>query len=195
MNSCDEFNASILPFLDNELSAEDREFFSEHLATCSGCQQKLEEEEKLSRFLHRVRPLHIAPESLRARVAAATTIAKVSVQRSQVSEKPRKSVYRMLPQSLRSAVVATPQWTAWTAAVLLIAIGLTFVPNMVQQAQAMSYVDAAVATHRSYLEGNLPLEVQSGSPDEVSEWFEGKVPFHFRLPASQLASSGKPNYQ
>jgi hypothetical protein len=53
----------------------------------------------------------------------------------------------------------------------------------------------AVATHRSYLDGNLALEIRSQSPEEVTAWFVGKVPFQFRLPASQAVPDSKQAYK
>ena len=47
---------------------------------------------------------------------------------------------------------------------------------------ANSYIEAAVAAHRSSLNGSLPLEIKSESPSAVTAWFAGKVPFNFRLP-------------
>jgi anti-sigma factor RsiW len=75
------------------------------------------------------------------------------------------------------------------------AIFLTFVPSVVRQVRAANYVEAAVATHHSYLDGNLPLELHSNSPEQVTAWFSGKVPFPFRLPKSQVAPHGVPVYQ
>jgi hypothetical protein len=79
--------------------------------------------------------------------------------------------------------------------VLVIALGLGFVPSMMQQARAMAYVDTAVTTHRSYLSGNLPLEIRTASPEKVTEWFAGKLPFHFQLPASPMQPNGTTPYQ
>jgi anti-sigma factor RsiW len=52
-----------------------------------------------------------------------------------------------------------------------------------------------VATHRSYLDGNLPLELRSSSSELVTAWFIGKVPFHFRLPNAQSAPNDAPSYR
>jgi hypothetical protein len=81
------------------------------------------------------------------------------------------------------------------ATVTIAAIGLAVIPGLVRQARATGYVETAVATHRSYLNGNLPLEVRSGSPEAATEWFAGKVPFHFQLPASHPAPDNKPDYR
>jgi anti-sigma factor RsiW len=80
------------------------------------------------------------------------------------------------------------------AGVLLVLL-FTFVPNVMRQARAASYVEAAVAAHRSYLDGNRPPGIKSSSPELVTLWFSDKVPFHFRLPNSQLSPGDTPSYR
>jgi anti-sigma factor RsiW len=69
------------------------------------------------------------------------------------------------------------------AAILLVVAGLLPVPGILRQVNAKSYIGAAVAAHRTSLNGSLPLEIQSESPSVVTAWFSGKVPFNFRLPS------------
>jgi hypothetical protein len=63
------------------------------------------------------------------------------------------------------------------------------------QSRANSYIEAAVAAHRGFLGGSLPLEVQSESPGIVTAWFAGKVPFAFRLPNSAEEAGHKQSYR
>ena len=56
--------------------------------------------------------------------------------------------------------------------------------GVLRQANANSYIKAAVTAHRGSLDGSLPLEILSESPTVVAAWFDGKVPFNFRLPGS-----------
>src|SRR5260370_26828863 len=86
-------------------------------------------------------------------------------------------------------------WMPVAAAVLLFVLGLVFVPDIAQRVRAAAYVEAATRTHRSYLNGELPLQCQSDSPEAVTAWFANKTPFHFRLPASQPALHGTPAYR
>jgi hypothetical protein len=73
------------------------------------------------------------------------------------------------------------------------ALVLAFVPNALRQVRAANYVETAVTTHRSYLDGHLALGIRSDSAAEVTSWFTGKVPFQFRLPQSR--EGGVPIYQ
>ena len=64
-----------------------------------------------------------------------------------------------------------------------------------QRSRANSYIAAAIAVHRSFLNGSLPLEIQSESPSVVTAWFAGKVPFTFRLPSSAEESDHQQVYR
>ncbi|MBI1762540.1 MAG: hypothetical protein HYR56_13990, partial [Acidobacteria bacterium] len=46
----------------------------------------------------------------------------------------------------------------------------------------------AVDTHVRRVRGQLPLEIASASPAEISNWFAGKVSFSLKLPNYQEAS-------
>src|SRR5436189_3180285 len=46
----------------------------------------------------------------------------------------------------------------------------------------------AVTTHLRHLRGQLPLEITSDLPEQISKWFVGKVPFSVELPNYQESS-------
>ena len=69
--------------------------------------------------------------------------------------------------------------------IIVVVLGLTLVPTVVRQAEAATFIDAAVTNYRAYQGNQLPLEIRSNSPEAVTAWFAGKVPFQFRLPSSQ----------
>src|SRR5260221_3625981 len=77
---------------------------------------------------------------------------------------------------------------------LLLILSLLCIPGAVERVRATDYVEAATEIHRSYLEGALPLQCRSHSPEVVTAWFAGKTPFHFQLPASQSVPKGKAVY-
>jgi hypothetical protein len=66
-----------------------------------------------------------------------------------------------------------------------------FIPPMVQRVRANAFVETAAATHRDYLQGNLPMEVHTSSPAAGTSWFAGKVQFHFRPPDSQSVNGSQ----
>jgi mycothiol system anti-sigma-R factor len=73
MSPCEERIRDILLYLDNALTGQKLEDFRAHLAVCSNCRGRLEEERALSSLLRETRPLYLAPQALRARVAAVAT--------------------------------------------------------------------------------------------------------------------------
>jgi hypothetical protein len=80
-------------------------------------------------------------------------------------------------------------------AALVIALCLMAVPNIVQNVRAASYVEAALTNHKRYLDGELSSGIRTKSPEAVTAWFAGKVPFQFQLPSSDAALQANPTYQ
>ena len=87
------------------------------------------------------------------------------------------------------------RWKQIFAVGLVILVALLFIPQAVQRVHADAFVETAAATHRSYLEGHLPMEIHTSSPTAVAAWFAGKVPFDFRLPDSQQPVNGQQVYR
>jgi mycothiol system anti-sigma-R factor len=193
MTSCGDYGANIELYLDKELSGRDLEEFRNHLKECEACRAELEAGEELSGLLQRSRPLYSAPEALRDRVLQIT--AKPLPSTSDAPPRLRKRILKVLARPLQSASRAAHDWRVLVAAILLVVAGLLPVHGILRQARANSYIEAAVAAHRSFLNGSLPLEIQSESPNVVTAWFAGKVPFNFRLPSSAEESGHEQVYR
>src|ERR1700730_4966071 len=71
MKPCDDLNVDLLRYLDNDLSEQEVNYLRAHLDTCVYCEDRLERERALSRFLHESRPLYSAPAELRSQISAA----------------------------------------------------------------------------------------------------------------------------
>jgi len=180
MNSCDECAIKTLRYLDNDLEGQELEDFLSHLAACVSCRAHVEAEKELSATLHRVRPLYSAPVGLRDRLAA---------MENQASSRAQDSIYqqrsRILRARLWSGLQSLRNWRVLAPAAIAIGLCLAVVPNIERRVQAASYVETAVARHRSYINGDLRQGLESGSPEQVTAWFAGKVPFDFRLPTAE----------
>jgi mycothiol system anti-sigma-R factor len=185
--SCDENSVKILRYLDNDLEGRELDEFHSHLGSCSNCRTQLEKEKALSHLLRRSRPLYSAPASLRARVSAATEAsASISSTSNPFNEGLLQTVAGIWSRFFCLRVLAP--------AAVAIALCLTFVPDVLRNVRAASYVETAVTEHRSYLSGSVPRGLASSSPTEVTAWFAGKVPFDFRLPAAESALGDKATY-
>jgi anti-sigma factor RsiW len=192
MSRCDERTSDILLYLDNALTGQKLEDFRAHLADCSGCRARLEEELALSSLLREARPLYLAPQALRARVAAVTT--QQASRSSPASDRSRKTHAQKLTRWWPDIIQRAFSWKTLAAMTVVLVLSLVFIPGAVQRVRAMDYVEAATKIHRSYLDGALPLQCRSHSPEVVTAWFAGKTPFHFQLPAPQSVPNGKAVY-
>jgi len=193
MSACDDYRSMIPLYLDGELRSVEAEDFRAHIAGCAECRRLLAEEEALSELLHRARPLYEAPDTLRARVSG--ILSSEGYSGVSAPERLRRRIRRLLASPLTSFAQPGFRWKSLTGVALVTILTLLFIPPLVQNVRANAFVEAAAETHRSYLAGNLPMEVQTSSPAEVTAWFAGKVPFHFRLPESQQTAGGQPIYR
>ncbi|MDX6459362.1 MAG: hypothetical protein QOE55_3059, partial [Acidobacteriaceae bacterium] len=174
------------------LSGQDLEDFPPHLEQCEACRTELEAEERLSALLHRSRPLYFAPAALRARVMRAESFPSTT---TPLAVRLKKRIAPGLAWPLQAAGRGAHNWGALAATILLVAAGFLLLPGIMQRSRANSYIEAAVAAHRNFLNGSLPLEVQSDLPSVVTAWFAGKVPFTFRLPSSAEESEHQQVYR
>src|SRR6266404_3308310 len=192
MRSCDECGLDILLYLDKALTGRKLEDFRAHLEGCCDCKERLEEERALSSLLRETRPLYFAPQALRARIVAIATEQITGLSRASVGS--RKTRTQDLTRWLLGLSRPAFRWKPLAAMTLVLVLGLVLVPDAVQRVRASEYVEAATQIHRSYLEGALPLQCRSRSPEAITAWLAGKTPFHFRLPASQSVPNSKPIY-
>ena len=192
MTPCDEYRVKTLRYLDDELQGQELDEFRAHLEACADCRASLEAERALSHTLHRSRPLYSAPAALRSRVSA------IVMQHSE-AKSPRARLYQRALQKVQRDLVDPVRQvlSIRVLALVILLLGFLFalVPNLVRQVRAASYVETAVAAHRSYLDGDHPLELRSSSPELVTAWFTDKVPFHFRLPSPQSSTNSIPAYR
>jgi anti-sigma factor RsiW len=69
------------------------------------------------------------------------------------------------------------------ALVLAIAVAAFAAATYTRTAGPSAFARMAVEAHLRHVNGNLPLEIAADSPERVSEWFAGKVPFHLTIPS------------
>jgi anti-sigma factor RsiW len=192
MSPCDGYRVKALRYLDDDLQGQELDDFRAHLEACADCRGSLEAEQALSHILYRSRPLYSAPAALRSRVSAAV------MQHTEASPA-RAGLYQRSLQKVQRDLVDPAlrvlSMRVLALVILLLGFLFAFVPNVVRQVRAASYVETAVAAHRSYLDGDHPLELRSSSPELVTAWFTDKVPFHFRLPNPQSGPNSTPAYR
>ena len=175
MSQCDDVCGRLALYLDNELQGTERATVEAHLSECEACAAIFARE---LNFLNSVRtsgPLHVAPPELRA-----------NVEQILGQNRPRRN----------SRFV----WMAVAAAVLLVLILPVFVWRVVKQpakpevGPACSFALLAAETHLRHVRGQLPLEVESTNPQQISSWFVNKVNFSVKLPNYQESSGQEKLY-
>ena len=142
--------------------------------------------EELFRLLHRSRPLYSAPDALRARVIRTTELLPSSGHYT--PPRLRRRILRVLARPLQSAGGGLPRWPVLVAAILLVVAGLLPIPGILRKASANSYIEAAVAAHRSSLNGSLPLEIKSESPAQSPHGLRVKCLSTFGFPRPRRKS-------
>jgi len=68
--SCGEIYANIFPYLDRELSAEDRADVERHIAACPGCEDHFAFDGTVLRFVRQRAPRALMPSALQERLLA-----------------------------------------------------------------------------------------------------------------------------
>jgi anti-sigma factor RsiW len=181
MRLCDDINVDLVRYLDNTLNQQELQYFRAHLGACGPCQCRVKEELALSRLLLVSRPLYPAPAELRNRVAAAVE---------------KQAARNRSPWNRwRRRFIDFSNWKMLVAVALVFALCLIVAPNVARNVRAASYAKSAVASHSRCLNHELSLGIRTNSPEAVTAWFAGKVPFEFRLPRSEMALAAKPAYK
>jgi anti-sigma factor RsiW len=162
-------------YLDNELQGDERVHFEHHLYGCQSC-RSLAQAEK--RFLDTIRssdPLYVAPPELTDRVRSIL----------QLSDKDSVDPWAHSRLSGRHRVIATI--AAAALLLLLLPILIWRAREREPRSSASSFALMAADAHLRHIRGQLPLEMMSTEPREVSEWFVNKVDFSVKIPNYQEA--------
>ncbi len=181
--------------LDQELDAGDEKSLRSHLGQCSQCRDIYNKERWFLNCLHRARPLHRASDALRKKIIqtinehgptsfpnslpVVESHAKSETQQ-QDSERSREQKRGWSRSGLAASVAVVALLIIGVNGILTGAMVLK--PLSVSDSKPMEFATMAAETHRRHLLGLLPLEVETESPNQISKWFDGKVPFAIQLP-------------
>ena len=175
MSECTDIRSRLNLFLDNELQGDERVDFEYHLRECQSCRSFAQAEK---RFLDTIRtsdPLYVASSELTTRVRSI-------LQLSDKDSLDRPAHSRL---SQRHRVIATI--AAAALLLLLLPILIWRAREREPRSSASSFALMAADAHLRHIRGQLPLEMMSTEPREVSEWFVNKVDFRVKIPNYQEA--------
>ncbi len=196
MDACNDNQARLTLYLDDELEGGEREIFEAHLGNCETCDAVVKAERAFVEAVRRAGPLYRAPESLRARIEKTLIEAPPAL---------------VAPASLRHRIQAnfsglsTKQpasrlrWSLVVAVILILIlpaiVWLILRSDKPQPGGPSNFALMAADTHLRHTRGQLPLEITASGPDQISEWFANKVRFGVKLPNYQEVSGQEKLYR
>jgi len=178
MHCCEENSVRPTLHIDNELDDAEKRAFETHLKECTACREAFNRERWFLESVRRTRPLYVASDELRNRVAAI-----VDVPVSPHSPAPSQPRRRWVSSRVSALRLVANRYAAAVTLILLTLAGLWSVEATLRTSQTTTtFATMAVDAHQRYLLGQLPLDLATDEPEKISKWFEGKVPFSVKLP-------------
>lgn len=167
-------------YIDRELTLEESEPLLAHIKQCDDCRKNLEQLERESLLIRKSRPKIQAPDHLRSAI----------LQRMQQSGN-RQAGPSLVTKPRRRGLYAP--LSAVAALLLLVGGGLALYRQRQPDNELM--LRTAISTHQLIEQHSLALDVNSDSPQAVSNWFTNKVAFPFHMADSGLASHDRDKYK
>lgn len=176
MYNCTEIRDRLSLYLDDELLGEERASFAQHLKTCEECRRLYEGELEFVRTIRQARTVYTAPPELRAKITSLFEEKPEAV--TSITARNRKPLRAGLAIAATLLILLTP-FIIWK-----------FSGDEGKQGvgRPSGFALMAAETHLRRTRGQLPLEMESASPNEISGWFANKVNFRVKLPTYQESS-------
>jgi anti-sigma factor RsiW len=188
MNKCQDIRDRLGLYLDNELQGEEHQQFEAHLRECEACKTLMDHELE---FLNTVRtspPLYVASPELRERIQNQLLSKQEALAQAQDQLQRRRQSHIRLTWGLLAAAILL---VLLLPVLLLHFGGGSKGPN---SGGVSSLALMAADAHMRRSRGQLPLEVNTSSPQEISGWFANKVNFSVKLPNYQELSGQEKLY-
>jgi anti-sigma factor RsiW len=182
LRRCEDIRGRLTLYLDGELQGDERATIERHLSDCEPCAAIFARELSFLKTVRESGRLHAAAPELRARVQKLLNERQGSAERKQFRG---------------SSMQARRQWVVTIAAGLLVLLLPILVWRIVRQTEVTrpsGFALMAADTHLRHTRGQLPLEMESASPQDISAWFSGKVKFSVKLPNYQESSGQEKLY-
>jgi anti-sigma factor RsiW len=185
MRNCEDIRERLALYLDNELQGEERAAVAAHLQSCELCSSFFDKEVGFLNVVRNGEPLYVASPELRDKVKAILSGAPAGPTFApQQTERRSMRSRRLVPVAAVLLVLLLPL-IIWRA---------TRQPDGPGIASPSSFALMAADTHLRRTRGQLPLEVETGNPERISEWFGNKVSFSVKLPNYQESSGQEKLY-
>jgi anti-sigma factor RsiW len=197
MNRCLDIRSRMTLYLDDELQGNERVDFETHLKNCEPCSAMLKNEQRFLDVVRESRPLYESSPELRERVQTLlASTPPVPAAPSRLQNRIRRSLRQVTYTNPR--VLSARMVFAGSALIIVLLVGM-FVLYRNQPLPRINgpsdFALMAAETHLRHLRGQLPLEINSAAPQQISAWFHDKLPFAVQLPNYQELSGQKKLYE
>lgn len=188
MSSCREISDRLPFYVDDELHGEEKEAFESHIENCASCRKTLARERVFLKGIRDVGPLYDVPAGLKSRIRPILNNDQTTTTLNTVTRTPRRGLHKA-------------RWMYVAASIAIIfALSVIYITRhketiITGQNRISDFAMLAVDTHLRHLRNQLPFEIETNSPELISQWFVGKVPFSLKLPNYQESSGQEKVYQ
>jgi mycothiol system anti-sigma-R factor len=162
MKDCAEIEKLLYPYIDGELDVTQNLDVEAHLLRCQKCCDLLNEEKRFLSLVKNGCRQEEGPPALKAKIER------------MLQKKQRPFVRRLSRHPFKTAFAAA---LAGIFLFLLIGELLDLSLN-----RTPPFVRASLENHLKYINGNLPLEIESHDPQAVMAWFKKRIDFMPHLP-------------
>ena len=190
MTACETNSQRIPLYLDGEMRDCNLTEFESHLSACSACQAALAGRRRFLADLSGARPDYGAPPALRLRIEILMAQSKVQAPSAGF----RSTLWGWISTPFRFRWVSLQPAFALLLLILAVAGGL-WMERRTRRVPLSKFASAALQAHKRHLHGERPLELRSSSPEVISAWFHGKVPFQVKLPKNEDLPAQQQPYQ
>ena len=194
MKQCNEIQTQISFYLDDELQGSERAALETHLRGCDTCRRMFEEELQFFEAIRGAQPLYNASPELRGRVEQILSDTAAPHEASPGLRRRIRSYLWQKGSKSPSLISARSLMVAAVIILVSVAVWLASRDNGPELNPPSEFALMAVDTHQRHLRKQLPLEITSDVPEQISEWFAGKVPFSLKLPNYQESSGQEKLY-
>ena len=188
MKHCEDAQAQIAFYLDDELKGDELRALEAHLAACADCRRSCEDESSFLSLVRQSRPLYVAPPELRNQVERTLLNAPAPYAASpELRKRVEQSIWQASATAFHLSGARRALLLTFLAVFIPAVIWLIISRNGAPANRPSEFALVAVETHQRYLRGQLPLEIVSASPEHISRWFTDKVSFSLELPSYEEA--------